>query len=50
MRDIKQLLDGYILMNVANRVDCFRRPMLDDQATRLGRVERRMCWEEKVYE
>ena len=29
------------LMNVANHVDCFRRPMLDDQAKRLGRVERR---------
>ena len=23
--------------------------MLDDQANRLGRVERHMCWEEKVY-
>ena len=38
-----------ILMNVVNRVDCFRCPMLDDQVKRLGRVERRMCWEEKVY-
>ena len=36
-------------MSVANRVDCFRPAMLDDQAKRLGKVERRMCWEEKVY-
>ena len=33
-------------MNVADRLDCFRRPMLGDQVKRLGGVE---SWEEKVY-